>query len=53
MYENRSEYYHETYATLFNIIGTCMMKNVRPLECIVVSLFNLVSSRAVLPAIQI
>ena len=35
MYENRSESDHETYATLFCMIGTYMMRNVNSLAYIV------------------
>ena len=32
MYGNRSEFDHETYATLLSIIGTCVMRDVNPWE---------------------
>ena len=52
MYGNRSEFDHETYATLLSIIGTCMMRNVNPLEYIVTSLSKSAGGQAVLPHTQ-
>ena len=52
-YGHHSESDHETYATLLSIIGTCMMRNVNPLEYIVTSLSKPAGSPAVLPPIQI
>ena len=52
MYGNRSEFDHETYATLLSIIGTCMMRDVNPLEYIVTSLSKPAGSPATLPPTQ-
>ena len=38
MFGNRTEFDAATYAVLLSIIGTCAMRGVNPLECIVESL---------------
>ena len=49
MHGNHSDFDHHTYAILLSIIGTCMMRNVNPLEYMITAMSKPKGSPVELP----